>query len=91
MHGFHPPLFPTFPSPGWKNAALAQKMEEREQRIKNHLALAANGGWGPCTRGRGLLATTFSFPVLAASYLELVKQLPLASFLAALPFVSMEV
>ncbi|XP_019351045.1 mitochondrial inner membrane protein OXA1L isoform X1 [Alligator mississippiensis] len=28
---------------GWKNAALAQKMEEREQRIKNHLALAANG------------------------------------------------
>ncbi|XP_025049324.1 mitochondrial inner membrane protein OXA1L-like [Alligator sinensis] len=26
---------------GWKNAALAQKMEEREQRIKNRLALAA--------------------------------------------------
>lgn len=30
-------------SPGWKNAQLAQQLEERERRIKNHLDLAAKG------------------------------------------------
>lgn len=28
---------------GWKNAQLAQQLEERERRIKNHLDLAAKG------------------------------------------------
>lgn len=28
---------------GWKNAQLAQQLEERERRIKNHLELAAKG------------------------------------------------
>lgn len=33
----------TFAGPGWKNAQLAQQLEERERRIKNHLNLAAKG------------------------------------------------
>lgn len=28
---------------GWKNAQLAQQLEERDRRIKNHLDLAAKG------------------------------------------------
>uniref|UniRef100_A0A803SLA0 OXA1L mitochondrial inner membrane protein n=1 Tax=Anolis carolinensis TaxID=28377 RepID=A0A803SLA0_ANOCA len=31
------------PLAGWKNAQLAQQLEERERRIKNHLDLAAKG------------------------------------------------
>lgn len=30
-------------SPGWKNAQLANQLEEREKRIKGHLDLAAKG------------------------------------------------
>ncbi|KAG7999437.1 Mitochondrial inner membrane protein OXA1L [Nibea albiflora] len=29
--------------PGWKNAQMAQQLQERERRIKNHLDLAAKG------------------------------------------------
>lgn len=32
---------------GWKNAQLAQQLEERERRIKNHLDIAAKGQWDP--------------------------------------------
>lgn len=43
-------LFPHFfktwlsvPPIGWKNAQLAQQLEERERRIKNHLDIASKG------------------------------------------------
>lgn len=32
-----------FINAGWKNVQLAQQLEERERRIKNHLDLAAKG------------------------------------------------
>ncbi|TFJ97324.1 protein ENL-like [Platysternon megacephalum] len=35
---------PSLPFPaGWKDAQLAQQVQERERRVKNHLALAAKG------------------------------------------------
>ncbi|KAH0626198.1 hypothetical protein JD844_001031 [Phrynosoma platyrhinos] len=39
----HTKLIASCQSAGWKNAQLAQQLEERERRIKNHLDMAAKG------------------------------------------------